>query len=105
MGSQSTWPGGSTNTHWLAGVGEEGREKIIMASYQMKTKHFFSENKSTSGGACTYNNFWKVFVNLLHEVQKVMNLGREQYGKHVNPRLQENVPPLFHKEREETKLL
>ena len=32
----------------------------------------------------TYNNFWKVFVDLLHKVQKVMNLRRDNHGKSVN---------------------
>lgn len=74
----------------------KGREEKTIASYSVlpvktQTKHFFTEGKATCCGGCTYNNFRKVFVNLLHKVQKVMNLRREDYGDHVNPRRQENV--------------
>lgn len=60
------------------------RQEKTMASYSVvpvktnqKQTHY-TESKATGCGGRTYNNFRKVFVNLLHKVQKVMNLWWEE---------------------------
>lgn len=63
-----------------------GKEERQRGEENGKLLSASSKNSATCCGGCTYNNFRKVFVNLLHKVQKVMNLRREDYGKHVNKR-------------------
>ena len=48
------------------------------------TLHLQLPRTPTTRIGCTYNNFWKVFVDLLDKVQKVMNLRRDNHGKSVN---------------------
>lgn len=66
---------------------------VLPVKTHIRAKHLFTESKDTCCGGCTYNNFWKVFVNLLHKVQKVMNLRRQENGNHINSR--ENVQMIF----------
>lgn len=88
VGSQSTWPSGSTSTPWLAGGREEGREKKIMACYwmhplkaqsQMRTKPFFtslllylrqlleglckSASQSLESDESGKRTIWKIFLS------------------------------------------
>lgn len=63
-----------------------GKEERHRGEENGKLLSTSSKNSATCCGGCTYNNFRKVFVNLLHKVQKVMNLRGENYGKHGYPR-------------------
>lgn len=73
-------------------TGVNGKEGILTRRTLCRHNHIRTEksstaNKSTFCWGCTYNNFWEVFVYLLHKVQKVMNLRRGDYGNGVNPTL------------------